>query len=71
MAFTRLKNVHGHYYASLVESYRNEQGKVRQRILQNYGRVERGLFRRLFRRKPSQLELDRTVHRVENAQNDA
>ncbi len=71
MAFTRLKKVHGHYYASMVESYRNEQGKVRQRILQNYGRVECGLVRRLLRCKPSQLELGRTVQRAENAQNDA
>lgn len=63
MAFVRLKKVSGHYYASKVESYRNEQGKVRQRTLENYGRVDRGFIRRLLNRRPSQGELNRTVER--------
>ena len=61
MAFVRLKKVHGLYYAMKVESYRNEDGKVRQRILVNYGRVYCGRIRRLFNRKPSARAIRRTV----------
>lgn len=60
MAYTRLTFSGGHYYAILVESYR-EGAKVRQRRLENYGRVRRSFLRRLFKRKPSKAEIDRAI----------
>jgi len=61
MAFVRLTKASGKYYAYKVESYRNEEGKTRQRTLERYGRVERGLVRRLLRRRPSKAEVERVV----------
>lgn len=61
MAFTRLKKVGHYYYVCRVESYRNEEGKVRQRTLENYGRVKLSRVRQLFGRKPSEAEIERTI----------
>lgn len=61
MSFVRLRKAKGKYYASKVESYRNEEGKVRQKTLASYGRVRRGLLRRLFNRRPSKAEVERVV----------
>jgi len=61
MAFVRLTKANGKYYASKVESYRNEQGKVRQRTLERYGRVKPSLLRRLFKRRPSKAQVERVV----------
>lgn len=67
MSFVRLRRANGkYYYASLVENYR-EDGKHHQRVLQNYGRVDRGLVRRLFKRKSSKVEINRTVERAEQS----
>ena len=63
MAFVRLKKVSDRYYASKVESYR-EEGKVKQRTLENYGRVQRSFVRRLLKRKPSKAEVEKTVKQV-------
>lgn len=62
MAFVRLRKVDGKYYASLVHNKRDGK-KVCQQVLQNYGRVHRGLFRRLLKRKPSKMEIDRAVEK--------
>jgi Putative restriction endonuclease len=40
MAFVRTKKVKGKQYRYLVESYRDKQGKVRQRTLKYLGAVE-------------------------------
>lgn len=61
MAFVRLTKASGKYYASKVESYRDEEGKVRQRTLERYGRVQRSFLRRLFNRRPSKAEVERVV----------
>lgn len=60
MSFVRLRKVDSKYYASLVENHR-EGKKVRQKVLQNYGRVRRSFIRRVFDLKPTQREIDRTV----------
>lgn len=62
MSFVRLRCVDEKYYASLVRSYR-EEGKVRQEVLRNYGRVRRGFLRRVLKMRPSQSDVDRAVEK--------
>ena len=40
MAFYRTKRVHGKEYRQLVENYRDESGKHKQRVLAHLGRYE-------------------------------
>ena len=39
--FTRLSRSGGRTYLQLVESYRNEAGQPRQRVIANLGRLDR------------------------------
>jgi len=61
MAFIRLQKINGRYYASKIHSFRNEEGKVRQKTLESYGRVEYSRVRRFFRRGPTQADIDRAI----------
>ena len=40
MAFLRTKRIHGQTYYYLVESYREKNGKVKQRQLKYYGKLK-------------------------------
>ena len=38
--FTRITKAGGHQYLQLVESFRNDGGKVRMRVVANLGRLD-------------------------------
>ena len=38
--FTRITKAGGHQYLQLVESFRNDSGKVRTRVVANLGRLD-------------------------------
>ena len=39
--FTRISRSRGRAYLQLVESYRNEEGQPRQRVIANFGRLDK------------------------------
>ena len=66
--FVRINESGGRRYLQVVESYRNETGKPRHRVVANLGRIDnkdgsqldaliRGLCRAAGRAEPAQLEI--------------
>lgn len=63
MAFLKVNKVNGEYYARTVESYRDENGRVRTRTVQSYGKIKRGLIRHMFDWKPSKWQIQRQLRK--------
>ena len=65
--YTRITKTGGRQYLQLVESFRNDQGKVRTRVVANLGRLDQMTPERL---DPLINGLNRAVGRAENTSSD-
>ncbi len=60
--YTKITTSGGRRYLQLVEGYRNEDGKVRHRVIANLGRIEDPLHQARPAGRPVQLEPRRGGH---------